>query len=108
MSRVNGIETRRWRLDRAHLVAAAVPVAAAAFPLALIAQRRDVGAAACAGVVVAFLFAVGTQTFIEFDVHETAPVPFLLFVALLAFDTSSSITRRDRIVGYVALVIMAG
>ena len=84
------------------LVLQAALVAAAVVPLALLAERRGLGPVVVAGASLAYLFAVGTQTFINFDVHETAPVPLLLFTALWAFETN----RRG--VAYGALIVMAG
>jgi uncharacterized membrane protein len=88
------------------LVVQAAVVALAVVPLAWLAERRGLGPCAIAAVSVAFLFAVGTQSFIEFDVHEVAPVPFLLFTALLAFDLPPS--TRTRVVAFAALVVLAG
>lgn len=84
------------------LVAQAALVAGAVVPLALLAARRGLGPCAVAGVAVAFLFNAGTQTMINFDVHEIAPVPLCLFLALWAFETG----RRS--VAYVALLVLAG
>ncbi len=84
------------------LVLQALVVALAVVPLALLAHRRQLGPVVVAGVSIAYLFAVGTQTMIDFDVHETAPVPLLTFVALYAFE------RDRRVVAYVALLLLAG
>lgn len=84
------------------LVLQAALVAGAVLPLALLAARRGLGPLATAGVSVAYLFAVGVQTMINFDVHEICPVPLCLFLALWSFETG----RRG--LAYFALVVMAG
>jgi uncharacterized membrane protein len=84
------------------LVLQALLVAGAVIPLALWAERRGLGPAPVAAVSAAYLFAVGTQSMIEFDVHEIAPVPLCLFVALWAFETN----RRP--LAYASLLVMAG
>jgi uncharacterized membrane protein len=84
------------------LVLQALVVAAAVLPLALLAERRGLGPITVAGVSIAYLLHVGTQTFINFDAHETAAVPLFTFVALYAFE------RDRRVVAYVALVLLAG
>ena len=94
----------RWTASL--LVLQAALVAAAAIPLALLAKRRGLGPLAVGGVSLAYLFAVGTQSMIEFDVHEIAPVPLCLFIALLALDHGPH--AKPRAVAYVALVVMAG
>jgi uncharacterized membrane protein len=84
------------------LVLQAALVAGAVIPLALLAHRRGLGPFTVAGVSLAYLFAVGTQTMIEFDVHEIAPVPLLLFLSLWAFETNR------RALALASLVVMAG
>lgn len=84
------------------LVLQAAVVAAAVLPLALLARRRGVGPMATAAVSLVYLFSVGTQTFINFDVHETAAVPLFTFAALYAFETDR------RVIAYVSLVLLAG
>ncbi len=95
------------------LVLQAALVAAAVLPLAALARRRGLGPLAVAAVSLAYLFAVGTQTFIEFDVHETAPVPLLTFCALLGLETAADApgsrrARWARVGAYAALVVLAG
>lgn len=84
------------------LVLQAALVAAATVPLALLAHRRGLGPFAVAGVSLAYLFAVGTQTMINFDVHEIAPVPLCLFLALWGFEAGR------RAVAWPALLVLAG
>lgn len=84
------------------LVLQALVVALAVVPLALLAHRRGLGPFTVAAVSVTYLLHVGTQTFINFDVHETAAVPLFTFVALYAFE------RDRRVLAYVALVLLAG
>lgn len=84
------------------LVVQAALVAGAVLPLALLAHRRGLGPFAVAGVSIAYLFAAGTQTMINFDVHEIAPVPLCLFLALWGFEVGR------RAVAYPALLVMAG
>jgi uncharacterized membrane protein len=84
------------------LVLQAALVAAATLPLALLARRRGLGPAAIAGLSLAYLFAVGTQTMINFDVHEIAPVPLCMFLALWGFESG----RRG--VAWASLLVMAG
>jgi uncharacterized membrane protein len=54
----------------------------------------------------AFLFHVGTQAALLFDVHEIAPVPFLLFLVL--WQVEAPPTPRRRVVVVVALLLLAG
>lgn len=84
------------------LVLQAALVAGAVIPMALWAERRGLGPLAVFVVAAPYLFAVGTQSMIEFDVHEIAPVPLCLFLSLWAFDTG----RRP--LAYASLVVMAG
>ncbi len=84
------------------LVLQALCVAAAVLPMAAWAARRGAPASSIVAVAVAYLFAVGTQSMINFDVHEIAPVPVLMFAALWAFAVG-----RTKM-GLVAVVVMAG
>lgn len=62
-------------------------IAAAAFPLAALAKRANLGALTTFGLCAALLFSVGTQSAANFDVHEIIPVPFCLLVALWAAES---------------------
>jgi uncharacterized membrane protein len=84
------------------LVLQAAVIALATVPLALLARRRGLGPLAVAGVSLAYLFHVGTQTTVTFDVHETAAVPLLMLLAVWAFETDR------RMVAYATLVLLAG
>ncbi len=82
------------------LVAQALVVACATFPLAALARRGGLGPFAVLGLNLAYLFAVGTQSMINFDFHEIAPVPLGLFLAILGFDTNR------RWLAYLGLVLV--
>jgi uncharacterized membrane protein len=83
-----------WTGNTAWLaVAQNAVVVAAAVPLALLARRRGLHPVVSAAIVVAWLFHVGTQAALLFDVHEIAPVPLLLFTALLIVDEPPSARR---------------
>lgn len=83
------------------LIAQALAVASAALPLVWLADARDVPRSASLAVAFAYLFAVGTQSMINFDVHEIMLVPAALVWAHWA------IARESRKVLYVALLIVA-
>lgn len=87
-------------LDWILLPAQALVVAAATFPLAALARRSGLGPFAVLGINVAYLFAVGTQSMVNFDFHEIAPVPLGLFLAILGFDTNR------RWVAYTGLLLV--
>lgn len=70
------------------LVVQAALVTGAALPLAALARHAGLGPGAVFGVCVAFLFAVGTQSMLNFDFHEVAPVPLGLLMAVLGFHTN--------------------
>jgi len=96
-----------WTGDTAWLaVAQNAVVVAAAVPLALLARRRGLHPVASAAIVVAWLFHVGTQAALLFDVHEIAPVPLLLFTALLLVDDPPGARRIGAFV--VVLLVWAG
>jgi uncharacterized membrane protein len=96
-----------WTRDTSWLaVAQAGIVAAAAMPLAILARRRGLSPLVSAAIVAAFLWHLGTQAALIFDVHEIAPVPLLLFVALLIVEDPPT-TRRVALLG-VVLFIWAG
>lgn len=84
------------------LVLQALLVSSAVVPLALLGVRRGLGPVAVAGVSLAYLFAAGTQTMVNFDVHEIAPVPLCLFIALWGFEVGR------RAVAWPALLVLAG
>lgn len=76
-----------WTGDTAWLALAQnAVVVAAALPLTLLCRRRGLSPLVAAVIVAAFLFHIGTQAALLFDVHEIAPVPLLLFTALLIVD----------------------
>jgi uncharacterized membrane protein len=96
-----------WTGDTAWLaVAQNAVVAAAAFPLALLGRRRGVSPLVSAAIVAAFLFHVGTQAALLFDVHEIAPVPLLLFTALCIVDDRPDRRRLIALTG--VLLVWAG
>lgn len=84
------------------IVLQAAVIAAAVVPLALLARRRGLGPAAIAGVSIAYLLHVGTQTTVNFDVHETAAVPLFTLLALWAFEADK------RVIAYASLLLLAG
>ncbi|HEY4223101.1 MAG TPA: DUF2079 domain-containing protein [Myxococcota bacterium] len=90
------------------LVVQALLVSLAVIPLAFIAWRRALGPVVIAGVSTAYLLAVGTQTFIEFDVHETAGVPLLTFLAILGYERVVDGKRFGRALAWTSLVVLAG
>jgi uncharacterized membrane protein len=93
-----------WTGDTAWLaVAQNIVVAAAALPLALLARRRGLSPLVGGAIVAAFLCHVGTQAALLFDVHEIAPVPLLLFTALLIVDEPPD-ARRHLALAAVLLV----
>lgn len=80
----------------------ALIIGAAAWPLALLCQRRGLAPSVTFGIVVAYLFAIGTQSAANFDFHEVAPLPFLLLLAIWALE------EGKRGLAYAMLVIAAG
>lgn len=62
-------------------------VTGASIPLAALARRAGLGPGAVFGVTVAFLFAIGTQSMLNFDFHLIAPVPLGLYLAVLGFES---------------------
>jgi uncharacterized membrane protein len=84
------------------LVAQAALIALAAVPLAALARRFGLGPLATGAVCSAFLFHVGVQSAANFDVHEIAPVPLLLFTALWAAYAGK------RWLVYAALLVLIG
>ncbi len=87
------------------LIAQAVVVCAAAVPLAALARHRGLAVLPTWGVVFAYLFAMGTQAALLFDVHEIAPVPLLLFCAALLVETRRCTPRSVGLVAVVLLVL---
>ncbi len=63
---------RIWPDAAALLALQAVAVASAAFPLLWLARREGLGLLASASIALAFLFALGTQSAVEFDFHHVA------------------------------------
>lgn len=84
------------------LVLQAAVIAAAVVPLALLAHRRGLGPMTIAGLSLAYLFHVGTQTTVSFDVHETTAVPLFMLLAIWAFEADK------RVVAYASLLLLAG
>lgn len=92
-----------WAGSPALLLAVqAALIAAGAWPLALLCRRRGLPSLVTFGVVVAYLFAVGTQSTANFDFHEVALLPFALLLAIWALE------ERRRSIAYAALVVAAG
>jgi uncharacterized membrane protein len=89
------------------LVAQAFVVSAAVIPLALLAHQANLGPRTTTALSAAYLFAVPTQAFLLFDVHEIAPVPLLLFAAVAVIRSG---TPSPRAVGAVValLIVLAG
>lgn len=93
-----------WTRDTSWLaVAQCAVVVAAVFPLALLARRRGLTPLVSTVLVVAFVLHIGTQSALLFDVHEIAPVPLLMFTALLIVDDAPS---RRRLAWLVALLLV--
>ena len=84
------------------LVFQAAVIALAVVPLALLAQRRQLGPATVAALSLAYLFHIGTQSAVNFDVHEIAAVPLFMLLALWAFETDR------RVLAYASLLVLAG
>jgi len=89
------------------LVAQAVVVAAAVVPLALLARHAGLGRKTTTALCGAYLFAVPTQAFLLFDVHEVAPVPLLTFVVLWLVRTRAP-SARVVVVVAALLLLLAG
>jgi uncharacterized membrane protein len=89
------------------VVAQAIIVAAAALPLAALARHKGLGPWTTTALAASFLFAVPTQSFLLFDVHELAPVPLLIFfVVWLVRSSGPSLGRVSLAV--VSLLVVAG
>lgn len=84
------------------LVVQALLIAVAAWPLSRLCGRRGLGPLTTAGIVLAYLFGVGTQSAANFDFHEVALLPLSILLAVWAFEED----RRG--LAYAALVIAAG
>lgn len=80
----------------------ALLIVAAAWPLALLCRRRGITPPITFGIVVAYLFGVGTQSTANFDFHLVAALPLTLLLALWAFEED----RRP--LAYTALIVAAG
>lgn len=89
------------------LVAQAVVVCAAAVPLAALAKHRGLSLPVTTSLVLCFLFHMGTQAALLFDVHEIAPVPLLLFLVLWIVETRPP-TKPSVAAVVVALLLLAG
>jgi uncharacterized membrane protein len=93
-----------WTGDTAWLaIAQNAVVVAAALPLALLCRRRGLSPIVTAAIVAAFLFHLGTQAALLFDAHEIAPVPLLLFTALLLVDEPPA---PRRVLGLAAVLLV--
>ncbi|HEY1100043.1 MAG TPA: DUF2079 domain-containing protein, partial [Myxococcota bacterium] len=86
-------------------MAQVVVVVAAVVPLALAAHKRGVTPLVSTTIAAAFIFHLGTQAALFFDVHEVALVPALLLAALVVVDNAPSAAR---ILGVVVLVVLLG
>ena len=84
------------------LIVQALLIAAAAWPLSLLCRRRGLQPLTTAGIVLAYLFGVGTQSAATFDFHEVALLPLTLLLVVWAFEED----RRG--LAYAALVVAAG
>jgi uncharacterized membrane protein len=82
------------------LVAQSLLIAACVFPLWALCRHRAIGPLATFMICLATLFALGTQTMINFDFHEIAAVPLALLCAMVGLD------RKNRPLLYVALVVV--
>ena len=89
------------------IVAQAVVVCAAAIPLAAVARLRGLGTLTTTALVLCFLFHMGTQAALLFDVHEIAPVPLFLFVTLWIVEAKQP-TRGWVAAVVVLLLLLAG
>lgn len=88
------------------IVAQAVVVCAAAIPLAAIARHRGLPLLTTTALCVCFLFSMGVQAALLFDVHEIAPVPLLLLTVLWIAETRAPSPRA--IAAVVALLLVLG
>ncbi|MDP2339519.1 MAG: DUF2079 domain-containing protein [Deltaproteobacteria bacterium] len=89
------------------LVAQALVVCAAVLPLAAIARARGLPTSTTTALCVVFVFHMGTQAALMFDVHEIAPVPLLLFTVLWIVETKNR-SRSVVVVVVVLLLVLGG
>ena len=82
------------------LLAQAILIAAAAWPLALLARRAQLGPLSVSAITIAYLFSMGTLSCAAFDVHEIAPVPLFMLFAVYGFQV------ERRVIAYPALLLL--